>query len=639
MTDHGMYRALVEGITDYALFRLDPDGQVTVWNRGAHTMTGYSAADMSAAGFAALFDDDERARGVLAHLLRTARHEGSAEEEGWRLRRDGSRFWARLTLDALHDEGRFVGFGGVMRDRTERKEVDGALRRSQEQFRVLVQGVADYAIYMLDPQGKVSSWNSGAERIKGYEPDEIIGEHYSRFYSPEDVERREPWTNLEAAAREGRLETEGWRVRKDGSRFWAHVVIDRIDDDTGQLIGFAKVTRDETDRRAASLALQEAREALFQSQKIEAIGQLTGGVAHDFNNLLMAIQSNLELLTQGSLEPARVQRLVTNALSGVRRGVSLTRRMLAFARRQELHLEPVDPIQLVTGMSDLLRTSIGSAVSIETRFPLSLPAVRVDLNQMELCLLNLCVNARDAMPEGGSIVLAGAAVELEEGDSTLLPPGRYVRLCITDTGLGMDAATLARATEPFFTTKGIGKGTGLGLSMVHGIIRQSGGELRLHSRQPGGTSAEILLPVADVDENASEADVVAGSAAPAVEATARPAPVTVLVVDDDTLVLATTVEMLTYDGYRALGATSAEQAIRQLVDEPGIAVVITDHAMPGMTGAQLAEYVKAEYPRLPVVLASGYAELPGLPDGVAVRLQKPYGRRELLEAIATSLAT
>lgn len=636
MTDD-RYRTLVEGIADYALFRLDVDGRVTIWNRGARTMTGYSLAELDSAGFSALFDEAECSQGLPDRLLARARRDGCAEEEGWRLRRDGSRFWARLVLDALYEEDRLVGFGAVMRDRTERKQVDEELRRSQEQFRVLVQGVADYAIYMLDPQGLVTSWNSGAARIKGYAPDEIIGEHYSRFYSPEDVERREPWTNLEAAAREGRLETEGWRVRKDGSHFWAHVVIDRINDASGQLIGFAKVTRDETDRRAASLALQEAREALFQSQKIEAIGQLTGGVAHDFNNLLMAIQSNLELLTQGSLDSARVQRLVTNALSGVRRGVSLTRRMLAFARRQELDLEAVDPIQLVTGMSDLLRTSLGSSIAIETRFPLSLPAVRVDLNQMELCLLNLCVNARDAMPEGGSIVLEGAEVRIEEGGADLLPAGRYVRLCITDTGQGMDEVTLARATEPFFTTKGVGKGTGLGLSMVHGIVRQSGGDLRLHSRQPGGTTAEMLLPVAA--EVAGSQDDSGGTLLLHQEPVMHAPSISVLVVDDDTLVLATTVEMLTYDGYRAYGATSADQALRHLQEVGGISVVVTDQAMPGMTGAELAEHLHASHPGLPVILASGYAELPSLPDGVSVRLQKPYGRRDLLDAITISLAT
>ncbi|MET0616437.1 MAG: PAS domain S-box protein, partial [Luteibacter sp.] len=608
--DEGMYRTLVEGITDYALFRIAPDGRIAVWNRGARLITGYTMEDVAGLGLATLFDASEQAEGLPARLLEQARRDGCVEEEGWRVRQDGTRFWARLVIDALYDEERFVGYGGVMRDRTERKRVDEELWRSQEQFRVLVQGVADYAIYLLDPQGRVTNWNSGAARIKGYAPDEIVGEHYSRFYSPEDVERREPWTNLEAAAREGRLETEGWRVRKDGTRFWAHVVIDRISDDAGALVGFAKVTRDVTDRRAASLALQEAREALFQSQKLEAIGQLTGGVAHDFNNLLMAIQSNLELLGQGSLQPERVQRLLANASSGVRRGVSLTRRMLAFARRQELDLEAVDPIQLVTGMSDLLRTSLGPSIAIDVRFPLSLPPVRVDLNQMELCLLNLCVNARDAMPDGGTITITGGEVMLDKTVSANLPAGRFVRLCISDTGTGMDEATLARATEPFFTTKGIGKGTGLGLSMVHGIVEQSGGALRLRSRQPGGTTVEILLPTAD-PAAAVAAESVASTPA-AAEAERAPS-VSVLVVDDDTLVLATTVEMLTYDGFQTYGATSADLAMQQLAKTPEISVVVTDHAMPGTTGAELAAQLQRSHPHVRVVLASGYAELPGLP--------------------------
>jgi PAS domain S-box-containing protein len=632
--DDSAYRRLVEGISDYAIFWLHPGGEVATWNAGAVHATGYAAVDMIGAPFAALFSGDDNDAGAAAALLDVALREGRSELDGWLVRKDGSRFWAQILVDPVHDGSTPLGFGVVMRDRTERKRVDEELRNSQEQFRVLVQGVADYAIYMLDPGGHVSSWNSGAERIKGYAPHEVIGHHYSAFFTKEDVERGEPMTNLEAVAREGRIETEGWRLRKDGSRFWAHVVIDRITDDTGKLIGFAKVTRDVTERRASALALEETREALFQSQKLEAVGQLTGGVAHDFNNLLMAVQGNLELMRDHAELPERLNRLVGNALTGVRRGVSLTQRMLAFARRQQLHLEPVNVVTLVSGMSDLLRTSLGPSIAIEVRFPLALPDVMGDINQLELCILNLCVNARDAMAEGGVITIQAACQEVGSLHPLQVPTGKYVRLSITDTGFGMDAATLSRATEPFFTTKGVGKGTGLGLSMVHGIVQQSGGGLQLESTESGGTTVSMYLPVAPSDSLVVPAAVMAAPVrvAPEVIASKGPLPV-ILVVDDDPLVLSTAVEMLNYAGYDARGAASATEALRRLETIDELVAVVTDHAMPGMTGSELATELATRRPGLRVVLASGYAELPVVATGIAVQLQKPFGRDALLAAI------
>jgi PAS domain S-box-containing protein len=633
--DDSAYRRLVEGISDYAIFWLQPEGAVATWNAGALHATGYTAQDMVGAPFSFLFSGDDNDAAAPAALLDLALREGRSELDTWLVRKDGSRFWAQILVDPVRDGDTPLGFGVVMRDRTERKHVDEELRNSQEQFRVLVQGVADYAIYMLDPSGHVTSWNSGAERIKGYAPHEVIGRHYSAFFAPEDVARGEPTTNLEAVAREGRIETEGWRLRKDGSRFWAHVVIDRITDDAGEIIGFAKVTRDVTERRASALALEEAREALFQSQKLEAVGQLTGGVAHDFNNLLMAVQGNLELMRDHAELPERLNRLVGNALSGVRRGVSLTQRMLAFARRQQLHLQPVNVVTLISGMSDLLRTSLGPSIAIETRFPPGLPDVMGDINQLELCVLNLCVNARDAMTEGGVITIQASTEKVHGPHNLHLRPGKYIRLSITDDGSGMDATTLARATEPFFTTKGVGKGTGLGLSMVHGIAQQSGGALQLESNQTGGTTVSIYLPVVPPGAVALPAAAPAASPGRVTRAVAEnqgPLPV-ILVVDDDPLVLSTAVEMLNYAGYDARGAASAKEALRRLEMIDELFAVVTDHAMPGMTGSELASELATIRPGLRVVLASGYAELPVAAAGIAVQLQKPFGRDALLAAI------
>ena len=305
----------------------------------------------------------------------------------------------------------------------------------------------------------------------------------------------EPQKALETVEREGRFEKEGWRVRKDGSRFWAHVVIDAIRDDHGKLIGYAKITRDITERKEAQEQLEGAREALLQSQKMEAIGQLTGGIAHDFNNLLMAVLGSLELMRKRLPDDPKLMALLENAVQGAQRGSMLTKRMLAFARRQELKQEAVDIPELVRGMTDLLQRSLGPSVVIETQFPLVSKPVLGDANQLEMILLNLTVNARDAMPDGGQIVIATREEVLRAGDGSRLKPGAYICLTVSDTGTGMDEVTLRRAMEPFFTTKGLGKGTGLGLSMVHGVAEQSGGWFTLRSRQGEGTTAELWLPV------------------------------------------------------------------------------------------------------------------------------------------------
>ncbi len=506
-----------------------------------------------------------------------------------------------------------------------------ALRESEERFRLLVQSVRDYAIFMLDPEGRIANWNAGAERIKGYTADEAVGSHMSRFYTQEDQEAGVPARALETARRDGKFEAEGWRVRKDGTRFWASVLIDAIQAPDGTLLGFAKVTRDITERKQASEALEQTRQALAQAQKMEAIGQLTGGVAHDFNNLLMAVLGSLELLRKRLPPDPRAERLLDNAVQGAQRGAALTQRMLAFARRQNLKPRPLDVAELVHGMDELLSRSIGPSFVIETDFPAGLPRAVADAHQLELGLLNLVVNARDAMPAGGRIVVAARLAQ--GGEASGLPEGRYVCLSVTDTGEGMDEATLERAREPFFTTKGVGKGTGLGLSMVHGLAEQSKGRLILHSRKGVGTTAEIWLPVADTDDEAGE-EIGEVLAAPAGGGDRR---LRVILVDDDPLVLENAAAMLEDLGHAVTAARSGPEALAMLKDGPAPDLVITDHAMPGMTGLQLLERVRAERPSLPVILATGYAELaPGLGEGL-VRLSKPFGQAELARAIEAAI--
>jgi PAS domain S-box-containing protein len=630
-TNEGRYRMLVEAVTDYAIYMLDPDGVITSWNPGAKRFKGYEESEILGANFSRFYTDEDRQAGLPRRALETAEREGKFESEGWRVRKDGTRFWAYVIIDPIRDSaGNLVGFAKITRDLTERMLAETSLRASQEQFRLLVQGVTDYAIYLLSPEGKVSSWNAGAQRIKGYAPDEIIGKHFSHFYTEDDQKADMPRRALEIATRDGRYEKEGWRVRKDGTKFWANVVVDAIHNPDGTLLGFAKITRDITERMKTQQALEETREALVQAQKMEAIGLLTGGVAHDFNNLLMAIQGSLELLQRRlPKDDSRVAQLLDNALQGTLRGAALTQRMLAFARRQELKLTTLSVPELVQGMSELLQSSLGPSVQIETSFPLRLPRARADSHQLELALLNLAMNARDALPNGGVIVIG--ARERRVSDELGMRPGHYLCVTVTDTGAGMDETTLRRATEPFFTTKGIGKGTGLGLPMVHGMAQQSGGKLFLRSKPGLGTTAELFLPVALPDAPSTE-KAIAPRAAIVLERK-----LAILTVDDDPLVALNTSALLEELGHTVYSASSGTQALEILHGDGSIDLLITDQAMPGMTGSELVSKIRAERPSLPVILATGYAELPADEDLGIPRLAKPFRQQDLADAIAQAV--
>ena len=491
----------------------------------------------------------------------------------------------------------------------------------ERQFRLLVQSVVDYAIFMLDPTGVVRSWNAGAARMKGYAADEIIGRHFSSFYTPEDRAAGVPQRALATALSEGKFEAEGWRLRKDGTRFWASVVIDPIRDETGTLRGFAKVTRDITERRKAQQALDEAREALAQAQKMEAVGQLTGGVAHDFNNLLQAISSSLELIEQRlSAGRTDIAPFAATARAAVDRAATLTRRLLAFARRQPLKPERTDLNMLVVGLWDLLGRSVGEEIRLERRLAEPLWPVHADVNQIESALLNLVINARDAMPDGGSVTVETANAAFAPGDLVNDPgvePGDYAVLTVRDSGTGMPADVLARVFEPFFTTKPIGQGTGLGLSQLYGFARQSGGFVRIDSAVGRGTAVHLHLPR---DHAAAE------QAAPAPDPAAVPAPPTgragrgtVLVVEDEELVRMLLVEVLEGDGYTVLEAADGTTALDRLSEAaagrdgagegagPPVDLLVTDVGLPGLNGRQLAEAAQARHPDLKVLFLTGYA--------------------------------
>jgi PAS domain S-box-containing protein len=571
---------------------------------------------------------------ALMAIHHAAPHDWTVEELAT-IREITERSWAHIERVAAEEELRLTAdrlreLNETLESRVE--ERTEALTRSQTQFRLLVQSVTDYAIYMLDPEGLVSSWNAGAERIKGFAPSEVIGRHFRTFYLEEDRARGEPERALETARREGGVSAEGWRVRKDGSQFRASVVIDPIYDDGGELVGFAKITRDVTEREDAQRELELAREALFQSQKMEAIGQLTGGVAHDFNNLLTAILGGLELLRRRVPEEPQILKLLNNSTQAAQRGAALTQRMLAFARRQELTAERVNVPQLVAGMTELLQSSLGPLFLIETSFSAGLVPVSTDINQLEMALLNLAVNARDAMPGGGRLSIHADEHRVAKGEVEDLAPGHYVRLTVADTGSGMDADTLRRAADPFFTTKGIGKGTGLGLSMVHGFARQMGGTLQLESEPGRGTRVHLWLRS---DEGSPPAQAVSSEWSEAVAISPR----VILAVDDDSLVLMNTAIMIEDLGHRVFEATSGVEALELYRIHPEIDLLITDQAMPGMTGSELIAEIRRERLELPVILATGYGETPGEIGSAVHRLGKPFGQAELRRALAAVLGT
>lgn len=627
--EDGRFRLLIDAVIDYAIYMIDPDGIITSWNAGARRFKGYEEAEILGQHFSRFYTEEDRLKGMPQRALETAIREGRFEGEGWRIRKDGTRFWCHVVIDPILDPtGKLLGFAKITRDLTDRKMAEEVLKQSEQQFRLLVQSVTDYAIYMLDANGRLTNWNPGAQRIKGYLPEEVIGQHFSMFYTPEDRAAGEPKRTLDIAVREGRFENKGWRLRKDGTRFLAHVVVDPIWGETGTLLGFAKITRDITEATRAQHALEQTREALFQAQKMQAIGQLSGGIAHDFNNLLTVILGNLEIVRKRVGEDKKITRLLDNATQGALRGVSLTQRMLAFARRQELKTEPVEIPALVEGITDLLRSSLGPSVVLETRFTEAVEPVLADINQLELAVLNLVTNARDAMPHGGKILIRARSEEASDHSALTPMSGRYVCLSINDTGEGMDDATLAVAMDPFFTTKGVGKGTGLGLSMVHGFIEQLGGRFIIKSHKGEGTTAELWIPVATQ-----------GSVAKPVEENAAP-PVSrlcVLVVDDDSLVLTSTCLLLEDLGHRVISAVSGAQALKVFDSEQAIDLVITDMAMPQMDGAHLAQAIRSIKPDLPIILATGYAErLEGFATRLP-RLSKPFTQLNLVEIIASTM--
>lgn len=604
---------LVSSVTDYAIYMLDPEGRIVTWNAGAERFKGYSADEIIGEHFERFFTPEDRELEFPARALRIAAREGRFESEGWRVRKDGSRFWAHAILDAIRDKGgNLLGFAKITRDITERRERERALFESEQRFRMLVQGVKDYAIFMLDREGYVTNWNAGAEAIKGYTASEIVGQHFSRFYREEDRAAGAPARALETALREGKYEREAQRVRKDGSLFWAHVLIDPIFNEAGEHVGFAKVTRDITERKQAEQQLQQAQEALLQAQKLQALGELTGGIAHDFNNLMTIIGGSIDMLLKApDLEPEKRERYLRAIAETSDRATKLTSQLLAFGRRQTLQPEVLDANIRIDALGELLQRTLGSSYKLELHLASSLWRIEADPGALEAAILNAIVNARDAMPDGGRLSISTENQHEEGGD--------YVCIAVSDEGTGIPPDQLARVFEPFFTTKPIGKGTGLGLSQIHGFAAQSGGRAEIQSEVGKGTTVRLYLP--------RTLKPFSGSADEAVE-TVLPVGLKILLVEDNHQVRDFAHQVLEDLQCAVVEAANVEEALQRLGEcdpEAPFDLVFSDVVMPGQTGIELADQIKETRPDLPVLLATGYSsklasEMP--PDVAFVR--KPY---------------
>jgi PAS domain S-box-containing protein len=492
------------------------------------------------------------------------------------------------------------------------------LFESERSFRLLVEGVADYALYMLDPTGIVTSWNVGGQRIKGYSPEEIVGRHFSCFYTEADRANGKPFRALKIAEEQGRYEEDGWRVRKDGTFFWASVVIDPIREGD-ELIGFAKITRDITERREAQLKLEQMQKQLAESQKLDALGQLTGGVAHDFNNLLMIISGSVHALKKGLGNDARLLRAVAAIETASKRGAALTSQLLTFARRQSVNPQAINLAERINAVRDVLDTGVGSAVRLAFDIDEDIWPVTADIAEFETALINLAINARDAMPGGGTITIAARNDALDEAPNA----GEYVAISVQDSGTGIAPDVLSKIFDPFFTTKPIGKGTGLGLSQVHGFAHQAGGTVRVTSELGKGTTVTILLPR---EHAALQSDDIS-----AVETGGSG---TVLLVEDNPDVASVSTALLEQLGYTVRRVADADAALRE-IERDGIDFVFSDIVMPGkLDGLGLARRLKEIRPELPILLATGYSDAAGNVRGHFPILRKPYEIHQLSDAIA-----
>jgi PAS domain S-box-containing protein len=584
------FRLLVEEVRDYAIFMLDPEGFIVSWNAGAEAIKGYKAEEIIGQHFSGFYPAEAVERCVPDYELKVAQAVGRFEDEGWRVRKDGSMFWANVVITALRDDdGKLRGFAKITRDLTERWRQEESLRESEERFRLLVEGIRDYAIFMLDPEGHVVSWNAGAEAIKGYRAEDILGQHFSRFYPEKDIARRWPWHELKVAREVGRFEDEGWRVRKDGSMFWANVVITALYDREHRLRGFAKVTRDMTERRRIE-ALEKA-----DIRRTEFLAML----AHELRNPLAPIRNALGLLGPGRSDEATVEwsrGVIERQVAHLSRLVDdLLDVSRITANKITLQRAPVDIAQVVSVAVEASQPLIQEqGHTLEVQVPEEPVRVKGDLTRLAQVVLNLLNNAAKYTPKGGRIRLT---VERQQGEMVLR---------VRDNGIGIAPHLLPEIFELF--TQGDRAldrpegGLGIGLTLVKRLVELHGGSVQALSEGPDlGTEMVVRLPILAGDLPAGMPKT--GESGQA-SVTRR-----ILVVDDNrdaTETLALLLELWGHEVYSALDGPSA----LALAAEHRPEIVLLDIGLPGMTGYEVAQRMR-DIPgleRVLLVAVTGYGQ-------------------------------
>jgi PAS domain S-box-containing protein len=679
------WRQIVNGAADTAIMSIDSAGRVTSWNEGAHNILGWTEAEMLGQQLDCIFTDEDQRADKLAKEIADARKNGrGGGAEGWRVRKDGSRFWATGEVTPIRNQDQIIGFTKILRDRTAQRRAEDMLAEERRVLEVLnrvssalavetdlqrlLQLVTDAGIALTRAQFGAFFHNPANDSGDSYQRNTLVGtpkEAFARFSMLRDTKIFAPTFNGESIIRSDDITKDPrhshdapLRDPSDGHQPVRSYLAVAVRSRSGQVIGglflgheepavftqdsergltnlaaeaavaidnarlSAATQREIAERKQAEEALrllnadlerqvaqrtEELRrkdETLRQAQKMEAVGQLTGGVAHDFNNLLQIILGNLEAL-QRNLPPdsARTQRALAQAMNGAQRASALTQRLLAFSRRQPLDPRPIDVNALVSGMSELIHRVLGETVSVETVRGAGLWMTEADPNELESAILNLAVNARDAMRGGGHLTIETANAHIDSAYATIhaeVTPGQYVVISVSDTGIGMDAETVARAFEPFFTTKPVGQGTGLGLSQVYGFVKQSGGHVKIYSEVGQGTTVKIYLP-----HLARAHDEPAAEELPVPEGGKDE---TILVVEDDEGVRVASVDALRELGYRVMDVHDGPSALRLLEREPDVALLFTDVVLPGgMTGATLAAAVRERQPNMKVLFTTGYA--------------------------------
>ena len=620
LIDDPQISALLGEVSDFGVFALDVDGVCTAWKPISRNYQLAPVDQVVGHALDKFYAPEDRKAGKYWDNLRVAKEAGRVDTEGLRQRWDGSYAWTRISLLRKDDAaGAHIGYVGVVYDATRQRDAARALHASGEALRTLVDGLRDHAIYMLSIDGRITNWNVGAERITGHTADEALGQHFSIFFSAEECGSGLPEQILEQVRIAGIYREKGHRVRKNGETFHAKLFLQALYDEEGEILGFGCITRDIDEQHEAERELAIAREALSQSEKLRALGELTGGIAHDFNNLLTVVRGSAELLKNGTLSADKTTRNIDAIIETADRAAELTGQLLSFARQQPLQPKRVDINAVISGMTELLNRTLGGGVSILQVPGDAVPDVCVDPIQLENLILNAAINARDAMAGTGTLTLATRNVPGIDGDE--------ICLSISDTGDGIPADVIEHVFEPFFTTKAPGQGTGLGLSQAYGFAAQSGGRLEIQSDPGRGTTLSLYLPRAERD-------------APSADVTARadgvrdlPHGTRILLVEDSRTVAMFAQSLLEDMGCDVVHAKDAEEALLALDTEPNMFdIVFSDIVMPGISGLDLAAKVRRQRPTLPILLATGYSEAAARGEGSEFPiLPKPY-KRDILSA-------